>query len=100
MERTRTLWTVGHSTHPWEAFVAMLQAGGIEAIADVRLLAGSRRHPQFNGDALSGALKAEDINYVALPALGGLRHAHKDSSNPGALASSEKGVYPSYLGKP
>ena len=81
MESSGTLWTVGHSTHPWDAFVAMLHAGGIEAIADVRLLAGSRRHPQFNSDAMALELPKAGIVYVPMRELGGRRRPRKDSHN-------------------
>jgi uncharacterized protein (DUF488 family) len=36
-----------------------------------------------NGEALAYALRQEDIAYVALPALGGLRRARNDSPNTG-----------------
>ena len=81
MDAPRTLWTVGHSTYPWEAFVAMLRAGGIGAIADVRLLAGSRRHPQFNSDAMAAELPRAGIEYVPMRDLGGRRRPRKDSHN-------------------
>lgn len=81
MDDTRTLWTVGHSTHPWDAFVDMLLAGRIEAIADVRLLAGSRRHPQFNSDVMAIELPKAGIDYVAFRDLGGRRRPRKDSHN-------------------
>jgi uncharacterized protein (DUF488 family) len=81
MDGTGTLWTVGHSTHPWDAFVAMLRAGGVEAIADVRLLAGSRRHPQFNSDVMAIELPKVGIDYAAFRDLGGRRRPRKDSHN-------------------
>jgi len=81
MERTGTLWTIGHSTRPWEGFVAMLQDAGITTLADVRRFAGSRRNPQFSGDTMAQALPALDIAYVAMPDLGGRRPVHKDSHN-------------------
>lgn len=79
MDASRTLWTVGHSTHPWEAFVALLRGEGIEAIADVRLLAGSRRHPQFNDDAMAVALPRAGVDYVPFRDLGGRRRPRPDS---------------------
>lgn len=79
MDDARTLWTIGHSTHPWPAFVQLLQAAGIEAVADVRLLAGSRRHPQFNGDAMEPALAAVGMRYVPMRDLGGRRRPRPDS---------------------
>ena len=77
------VFTVGHSTLPIENFVALLHTYGIACVADIRTVPRSRHNPQFNGDALGRALKPEHIEYVSLPALGGLRHARKDSSNTG-----------------
>lgn len=76
-----TLWTVGHSTHPWDAFVDILRNAGIEAVADVRLLAGSRRHPQFNGDAMAEALPRAGIRYAPMRDLGGRRRPRPDTRN-------------------
>ena len=39
----QTIWTVGHSSRTWEEFLALLQAHRIDAIADVRRFAGSRK---------------------------------------------------------
>ena len=52
MTDTLTVWTIGHSNRPLEAFVELLQLHGIEAIADVRRFPGSRRLPQFGSEAL------------------------------------------------
>jgi uncharacterized protein (DUF488 family) len=81
MQATGTLWTIGHSTHAWEDFVAILQGAGIGAVADVRLLAGSRRHPQFNGDVMEGALAEAGIRYVPMRDLGGRRRPRPDTRN-------------------
>ena len=53
----RTLWTIGHSTHTLEAFVALLRHHGIEGVVDVRAFPGSRRHPPHRdgGDACSSS---------------------------------------------
>ena len=74
------VFTVGHSTLPIEQFIVLLHTYGIACVADIRTVPRSRHNPQFNGDALGGELRPEHIDYVALPALGGLRHARKDSS--------------------
>jgi uncharacterized protein (DUF488 family) len=42
------IFTVGHSTHSLEAFVALLQVHGVEVVADVRAYPRSRRHPHFD----------------------------------------------------
>jgi uncharacterized protein (DUF488 family) len=66
-------WTIGHSTHPLPAFVELLQAYGIETVADVRRFPGSRRHPQFGAEALGSALEAHGIAYHWFAELGGRR---------------------------
>ena len=58
--------TIGHSTHPLEAFVALLKRHGVTALADVRSAPFSRFNPQYNKDALERGLKAEGITYVFL----------------------------------
>ena len=68
-----TVWTVGHSTHPLPEFVAILQANGIETIADVRRFPGSRRHPQFGAEALGASLAQHGIAYHWFSGLGGRR---------------------------
>lgn len=61
---TPTVFTVGHSTHPIEAFIALLKQHGITALADVRSAPYSRFNSQFNKDALERALKEQGIKYV------------------------------------
>jgi uncharacterized protein (DUF488 family) len=90
------IFTVGHSTMAIARFVALLHIYGIKCLADIRTVPRSRRNPQFNGDALGGTLKAEKIEYVAIPPLGGLRHARKDSSNTGWRNASFRG-YADYM---
>ena len=91
-----SVFTVGHSTLPIERFTALLDAYGIRRLADVRTVPRSRRNPQFNADALASALRAQSVEYVPLPALGGLRHARKDSANTGWRNESFRG-YADYM---
>ena len=73
--------TIGHSTRPIEAFVALLGAHAVTLVADVRAMPYSRRHPQFGREALARALAASGIGYAHLPALGGKREGRADSPN-------------------
>jgi len=91
-----TIWTIGHSTRPWEAFVALLGDAGIEAVADVRRFAGSRRNPQFGGQDMGAALAVEGIRYVPMPALGGRRTPRADSPNSAWRNSAFRG-YADYM---
>src|SRR6266436_9104737 len=65
-ELDRSVFTVGHSTHSLDVFVAMLQRHGVTALADVRSTPFSRFNPQFNKESLEAALKASGIKYVFL----------------------------------
>jgi len=93
------VFAVGHSTLAIERFVALLRAYGIGRLADVRTVPRSRRNPQFNADALASSLRAENIEYVPLPSLGGLRHTRKDSPNTGWRNESFRG-YADYMQTP
>jgi uncharacterized protein (DUF488 family) len=90
------IFTVGHSTLPLEEFIALLDTYGIETLANIRTMPRSRHNPQFNGDTLGTALRPSKINYVPLRALGGLRHARKDSPNGGWRHTSFRG-YADYM---
>jgi uncharacterized protein (DUF488 family) len=75
------LWSVGHSTHPLDQFVALLAAHDIALLADIRTVPKSRRHPHFHTDALSRQLPARGIAYQHLARLGGWRRPADDSPN-------------------
>jgi uncharacterized protein (DUF488 family) len=68
-----TIFTIGHSTRTLEALVALLAAAAIDCVADVRRFPRSRRHPQFNIEALAQALPEAGIAYRHFEALGGRR---------------------------
>ena len=91
-----TIFTIGHSTHPIDEFIALLKTYGIEQLVDVRTVPKSRHVPQFNSEALAEALGKQGIAYVHLKALGGLRHAKKDSINTGWRNASFRG-YADYM---
>ena len=91
--------TIGHSTRPAEAFVAILEAFAIELVADIRTMPRSRRNPQFDQDALRMKLGEHHIEYVHLRSLGGLRHSRKDSPNTGWKNLSFRG-YADYMQTP
>ncbi len=90
------VFTVGHSTRQLDAFIALVQAYGVRRIADIRTVPRSRRNPQFNAEALGPALNGARLDYTPLQALGGLRHAHKDSPNRGWRNDSFRG-YAEYM---
>lgn len=88
--------TIGHSTHPIEEFIALLQANGVTRVVDVRTVPRSRHNPQFNLTSLPESLGNVAVGYVHLPGLGGLRHTHADSVNTGWRNTSFRG-YADYM---
>ena len=77
----KTIWTIGHSTRPFEELVALLHAHNIQLLADVRSFPGSRKYPQFNKEALEMALPENGIEYLHLKDLGGRRKVSPESKN-------------------
>ena len=68
------IFTIGHSNHPIERFIDLLQRHKITALADVRSTPFSRFNPQFNRERLTESLRAAGIAYVFLgEELGGKR---------------------------
>ena len=80
-----TIYTVGHSTRPLDGLTAILAEAGVTRVADVRAFPASRRHPQFNKDALSVSLPALGIDYLHMPALGGRRRPRKQAPSRNTL---------------
>lgn len=68
-----TIWTIGHGDRPEDEFITTLREAGIRTLIDVRRFPGSRRHPQFNGDALAASLDGVGITYRHVVDLGGRR---------------------------
>ena len=93
------LFTIGHSNHTIEEFIALLNAHGIQHLVDVRSIPKSRHVPQFNSDALASSLRDADIGYTHLKALGGRRRARKGSMNTGWRNTSFRG-YADYMATP
>lgn len=77
------IFTVGHSNHSPEAFVALLDSHGVQMLVDVRSQPYSRYNPHFNRETLAVALAAAGIRYHFLgDSLGG-RPAQADLYDPG-----------------
>ena len=94
-----TVWTVGHSTRPISDLIGLLHAHSIEQLIDVRTVPRSLHTPQFNQDQLRHSLEHAEIHYLHMPALGGLRHARRDSINTAWRNASFRG-YADYMQTP
>ncbi|MGI9249606.1 MAG: DUF488 domain-containing protein [Pseudohongiellaceae bacterium] len=57
------LFTVGHSVHPINKFIGLLQQHDINVVADVRSVPFSRFNPQFNKKRLAASLHEQGIQY-------------------------------------
>jgi uncharacterized protein (DUF488 family) len=89
-------YTIGHSTRPINEFIAILKTYWIETIVDVRTIAASRHNPQYNEEDLCKSLNQEDIGYIHMKGLGGLRHTTKASINTAWENASFRG-YADYM---
>ena len=90
------IWTIGHSTRTIEKFISLLEEHGIKLLADVRLLPGSKRYPQFNKETLADSLGKVGICYEHFPELGGRRKPREDSPNTAWRNESFRG-YADYM---
>lgn len=96
---SNTIFTIGHSTRPFDKFLEILEGFRIEMVADVRTIPKSRHNPQFNMDDLKSELYNNGTGYIHMAGLGGLRHARLDSINVGWKNPSFRG-YADYMQTP
>src|SRR5580658_741578 len=64
--KQHTALTIGHSTHSYERFLALLRSAGATAIADVRTAPYSKHFSHFNRDVLKEELRHDGIAYSFL----------------------------------
>lgn len=72
------IYTVGHSTHPLDYFLSLLQEYAVNCLVDVRSVAASRYNPQYNKEPLANFLKNNGIVYMHFPEEFGARHTDPD----------------------
>ena len=96
---SQEIWTIGHSRRSAEEFLELLQAYEIEALADVRRFAVSRRFPHFSQLELFKSMMHAGIEYVHFSELGGRRRPMPDSPNTAWRNESFRG-YADYMMSP
>ncbi len=79
------LFTIGHSTHELEYFIALLKQHSITAVCDVRSHPHSRYNPQFNRESLQKELKKHGIKYLFLGKELGARRENPDCYEDGKV---------------
>lgn len=94
--KEKIIYTIGHSTHTLEEFMAMLKSFNIELLADIRSFPGSRKFPHFNRENLPASLAENNIEYIHLKNLGGRRKVNPDSCNTGWRVAAFRG-YADYM---
>src|SRR5262245_39313690 len=98
--KSPVIWTLGHSTRPIDELLKLLAAAEIELLADVRRFPGSRRHPQFNQDALAASLADAGIEYRHFVDLGGRRSMRLPDSPNTAWRVEQFNAYADYMQSP
>jgi uncharacterized protein (DUF488 family) len=95
------LFTIGHSTHSAEEFVALLEQHKIGLLADIRRFPGSRKYPHFNRENLESILQQAGIEYRWLEELGGRRNKAKQVAvDNGGLRNASFKNYADYMQTP
>ena len=64
MEVSSVIYTIGHSNHTAESYLALLCEHNIEVVVDIRSIPYSRYCPHFTGPNLEMLLQAHDIDYT------------------------------------
>jgi uncharacterized protein (DUF488 family) len=91
------VYTIGFSNRTWEETLEILGPFGIQRLADIRTLPGSKHTPQFNQEHLQEALPKANIEYIHLKKLGGLRKPLKDTTVNAAWRNDAFRGYADYM---
>ena len=66
LKTARTVWTIGHSNHPLEKLLGLLEQHRIELLVDIRSSPYSRYASQFNTDVIREPLRTRAVDYLFL----------------------------------
>lgn len=87
---TRTLFTIGHSSHPPDYFLELLKEYNITCLIDVRSVAASAYNPQFNKEPLAAFLNKNGIQYLHFSKEFGARHTEPELLDENGKVDFEK----------
>lgn len=76
-ESYNPVYTIGHSNHPLDEFIALLRHYRVTYVADIRAFPYSKRNREYDGTQLAQELKAFGIKYEHFRDLGGRRPKSK-----------------------
>lgn len=85
-----TIYTIGHSNHPIEDFLELLQKHQINCLVDVRSVPASGRFPQFNKKPLRKVLQNHEMLYMHFDKEFGARQEDKAVHNEAGQVDFEK----------
>jgi uncharacterized protein (DUF488 family) len=94
------LYTIGHGARPADELIVCLREAGVETLVDVRRFPGSRRHPQFNRDALARVTSEAGIAYRHLEELGGRRSGEPGEERFDCIATAAFRSYAARMAQP
>ena len=93
-----TVYTIGHGTRAISELIEILRSASVGLLVDVRRFPGSRRHPQFNKDAIERSLRLAGIDYDWRgEELGGRRRNAGATSRHSALRNASFKAYADYM---
>lgn len=72
------VYTIGHSNHPIDFFLELLNSFHITCVIDVRTVPASAYNPQYNMESLDAYLQNANIRYMHFGEEFGARHTEKD----------------------
>lgn len=85
-----TFFTIGHSNHPIEYFLELLQAHDIDCVIDVRSTPASKYTPQYNQRPLAAFLQQHAIQYLSFAEAFGARHTDPEVLDENGQVDFEK----------
>lgn len=77
----RCAYTIGYAHHTQESFLALLKKYAINYVIDVRTMAYSKFHPQFNKEPLKVFLNSHSIGYKQMDQAFGIVRPHSELLN-------------------
>ena len=84
------IYTIGHSTHPLDYFLTLLEEYAVNCLIDVRSVAASAYNPQYNKEPFSNYLKTNNITYLHFVEEFGARQADPDVLDENGKVDFEK----------
>ena len=84
------IYTVGHSNHPIDFFLELLQTARVNCIVDVRSVPASAYSSQYNQEFLKSFLKQNQVTYLHFADEFGARQADSDLLDSEGILDFEK----------